>query len=232
MFSTLRQTAIACALGLAAFAGGAANASVIQYDLTVDNCSSGCGLSNYGKIVVSDIMGGGVHVVATLDPLVNFVKTGALSNYALVFSLTGGPNITIGNLTTGDFSVGDNSGGAPNISAGGDFGSFMYGITCSACGAGASDPKHGPIAFDITTTAIDTSMFTDGIKTAGPHVNHTGIYFVVDILGPNDGTGRIGAGAGHTPDENPPPDVPEPATLALFGIGLAGVSAYRRRNRR
>jgi hypothetical protein len=98
-----------------------------------------------------DLAGGGVHVKAELDPGANFVKTGALAFQALVFSLDGGPNITIANLTTSDFSATDTTGGAANISAGGAFGKFEYSIACSGCGNGGSHPKHGPIEFDITT---------------------------------------------------------------------------------
>ena len=47
-----------------------------------------------------------------------------------------------------------------------------------------------------------------------------------------DTSGRdviIGAGAGSITDPEPPVGVPEPLTLTLFGAGLVGAAALRRR---
>lgn len=225
---SLRQVGLACAFGIAVLASGAANAKVVEYDLTFDNCSPGCGATVYGAIGVSDRAGGGVHVFAFLVPGVEFVKDSPLSDYALVFSLTGGPDITIANLGPGDFSVGDSTGGVADINAGSDLGSFMFGITCSACGLNGSNPKHGPIEFDITAPSVTTALFTDGILTGGSSTTHTGFFFVADVVGPS-GTGRIGAGPGQEVEQFP--QVPEPSTLALFGAALIGAGASRRRGR-
>jgi PEP-CTERM motif-containing protein len=233
-------SAVGLVAGLALGVATPASATTIDYFLTVDGCSSGCGASNYGTVQISDIAGG-VSVSVTLAPGIEFVNTGALDGEAFVFSLTGHPDITITNLTTADFSVGDSTGSSPpDISAGGTFGSFDYGITCSGCGTGGSDPKAGPISFDIS--GVTTSMFTDGLKNG----TETGIFFVVDIINTNtlvcnadnvcvNPTGRVGAPGGNIVECLPGIEcvvTPEPITLSLFGAGLLGAVAITRRRRK
>jgi len=233
-------SAVGLVAGLALSLTTPASATTIDYFLTVDGCSSGCGAVNYGTVQIKDIAGG-VEVNVTLAPGIEFVNTGALSGEAFVFSLTGHPDITITNLTTADFSVGDNTGSSPpDISAGGTFGSFDYGITCSGCGVGGSNPKAGPIDFDIA--GVTTSMFTDGLKNG----TETGIFFVVDIINTNalvcnadnvcaPPTGRVGAPGGNIVECLPGIEcvvTPEPITLSLFGAGLLGAVAITRRRRK
>jgi len=244
MFTRILTAAgLVAGLALSPLVATPASATIIDYFLTVDGCSSGCGAANYGTVQISDIAGGGVHVSVTLAPGVEFVKTGALSDQAFVFSLTGHPDITIANLTTSDFSVGDNTGSSPpDISAGGTFGSFDYSIACSGCGSGGSSPKAGPINFDITNLSVTTSSFTDGLKNG----SETGIFFVADIINTNvlvcnadnvcvNPTGRVGAPGGTIVECLPGIEcvvTPEPITISLFGAGLLGAVAITRRRRK
>ena len=240
---------ILCA-GLAVLTGAmSANATPIEYDFTVDNCSSGCGGGTgpggaYGKVEVSDLTAlpfSGIHVDVSLYAPSKFVNTGA--GYSLMFSLAGNPAISIDNLTTGWLRVTSPAG---PYSAGGDFGQFYYAIQCTACGSGGSNPQPGPFSFDIFSN-IDLSVgdFIDGLKITGPKANPTitptGIFFVTDLIGQNGLTGRIGAPAGFEQecvnpdlcgDPDPLPlDVPEPPALSMFLFGVAAVVRLRRANR-
>ena len=195
-----------------------ASAGVITYDFTLDQCSgSGCGLTNYGSVTVSDILGGGVTVHTALLNGSGLVDTGALSSHSLIFNLAGAPAINITGLpaswtyTATSFT--------PNS---GYFGTFNYVIDCNA-GCGPNNPYTSALDFTITTASITTASFLDG----GTAVD---AYFVADISNPNGGTpltGRIGATTSNDPP--PPTEVPEPFTASLFGAGLAGAAALRRR---
>jgi hypothetical protein len=219
---------------------GPASADVINYELTADGCSSpGCGLSDYGTVELTDIAGGGVHVSVSLNAGVNFLSG------ALYFSLENSPDLTLANLT-GPFAQADITGNAtPDNFTIGSFGWFDYKITCTAfnaatnptgCGPGASHSNHGPLAFDITNALVTTASFLDGKGNPAGTGNGTGIFFVADIanLLAEGGTltGKVGAPADTIVECVPGIDcvnVPEPITLSMFGFGLAGVVAMRRR---
>jgi len=217
-----------------------ASADVISYELTTDGCSSpGCGLSDYGTVELTDIAGGGVHVSVNLKVGVNFLSS------ALYFSLEGSPNLTLANIT-GPFAQADITGDVtPDNFTIGSFGWFDYKIKCTAfnagtnptgCGPGASHSNHGPLAFDITNSAVTTASFVDGKGNPAGTGNDTGIFFVADIanLLAEGGTltGKVGAPAETSVACVPGVDcvnVPEPITLSMFGCGLAGAIAMRRR---
>ena len=212
-----------CAL-IAASAGFAAPAAAgtLTYDFTLDNCSSGCGLADYGSATVSDISGGGVTVAVALLGGSGFISSGALKTEQLIFNLSGSPNITIANLPTGWTYT--QASFTPN----GPFGTFDEELQCnSTCSpstpwTNASGGGTDALDFTISTTSITTESFISG-GTADD------AFFAGDISNPNGGnalTGRIGA-------VDPPPTtrVPEPFTLSLFGAGLAGAVAMRRRKK-
>jgi hypothetical protein len=211
---SLKAIAFAGFIGLC---GSPASADVI-YHFDQDNCSSGCGLLDYGKVTLTDLVGGGVNVKVALLGGSGLVDTGALTFHSLAFNLAGSPiaGIDIAGLP----SLWTYAGPA-NYTPGGGFGTFNYVINCNtACGP--SNPWTGGLDFDITTTSITTASFTDGGSAKDT-------YFVADISNPNGGdalTGRIGASYfGHSTE------VPEPFTLSLFGAGMAGAVALRRRKK-
>lgn len=205
-----------CALGLAAGISPA-SAGILTYDFTIDNCSSGCGASNYGTVTLTDILGGGVTVNVSLLNGAGLIDTGALSKHSLLFNLVGNPAITLTGLPSLWTYTGPTS-----ITPGGGFGTFNYIVDCNAA-CDASTPWTAPLNFSITTPSITTTSFIDG----GTDVD---AYFVADIsnVAAGGSTGRIGASYVGTPSTH----VPEPITMSVFAAGLAGAAALRRRKLR
>ena len=179
----------AAAIATAAFIAPA-SAGVI-YNFNQDNCSgSGCGLSNYGTVTLTDLVGGGVNVKVALLGGSGLIDTGALSGHAMTFALAGTPVPTV--TITGLPSLWTYT--KMSYSPNGGFGAFNYVIDCNAACA-PNNPWTSGLDFNITTTTITTASFIDGGT-----VKDT--YFVADISNPNGGnalTGRIGASYfGHT----------------------------------
>src|SRR5262249_39673817 len=139
-------------VGAAAIASGlcaatAAPAAVQQFNLTY--CSSGCASAAGDNVTVTEEGGGAteyLHIVATLFGGDYFNATNGLD--ALVFSLAGGPTITVSNLSpTSAFSVVTPQLAASNHEDG--LGTFEYTIQ-------NNDPSnardHQSVSFDVSAT--------------------------------------------------------------------------------
>ena len=195
-------------------------------DLTFDiNNGTSVGAGDYGSVVVHQVDSDTVSVTYDLTGTgVGIVNTGL---EPFTFNLAAGlPTLTsadITNLTSG-FALDPNSP-VSNDGAG----SFEYGLTCTTavCGTGGSHPFTGTLTFDINLTGIlETSFISNGTAT-----------FATDICTSTTGTGCQGAtgaafatSGGTTTGGGPSSSggtIPEPATLALLGLGLTIIALGR-----
>jgi len=192
---------------------GSASASTITFDLTSDHCSGGTGCvpdgTSAGLVTITDVSSGVVSVNVTLGSAFQFVSTGFETDFG--FNLSGDPMITFSSVSAG-FTPNANPETAGSLHMDGT-GFFEYGVNCTACGSGGSNPQTGPLSFTITGTGLSTSSF---------QVNDLGQYFAVDLLG----QGRTGAVDASTPNTSVPDGG---STVTLLGSALLGLGILRRR---
>ncbi len=191
--------------------GAAVPALADVYSLTIDHCTGGCGAPPLGTIDVTQAGTNTVQVDVSLTPGDRFVSTGFAGSFA--FDLTGDPVISVSDLTAG-WSLLSTSAGSLHFDGFGDLG---YTLVCNACGNGGSYPFAGPISFDVTAPGLTPANFQELSSGGSAQVN-----FVADILGTTGNTGPVGATLTST-------SVPEPATLGLLSLGLAGGMLVLRR---
>jgi hypothetical protein len=194
-------------------------AAAASFTLNQDGCSGGCFPSLSGPFpTVTLTQTGGTGAAATVLVSVNllsgenFAGTGA--GDALEFNVAGGVSIT-------GLPTGFETGPAPDSAS--VFGTFLESVTCTqsksfttgAC-HGGSGPS-GPLTFTVgSSTGVTVADFTS---------NAGGFIFASDIFG-NNNTGNVGAlGGGGSPQS-----LPEPSTLGMAGLALAGLGFLRRRS--
>jgi hypothetical protein len=181
------------------------------FTLNQDACTGTCGAAPFGTVSLAQTGTGGAGTFVTVTEMLaaheRFAGTGA--GDALEFNVHG--LVTISNITAG-FDVG------PEPDTASAFGTFLESVACTACQGGNANNPVGPLSFTVSRAS--------GVTIADFTVNAGGYYFATDIVGNNGNTGNVGArGSGQSP-------TPEPASLALTGLGLLGLGAFGRRVRR
>ena len=183
-----------------------ASASTI-FTLNQDGCSGTCGSAPYGTVSLDQTSSNTVTVTLALASGERFAGTGA--GQALEFNIQDAAPM-FSNITSG-FSIG------PAPATASAFGSFLQSVTCTDCQGGKSSNPVGPLTFTVTSAS--------GIQVDDFVANSDGYFFASDIVGANGKTGNVGAEGGVSA-------TPEPASLALLGLGVSGVAVFRKRVRK
>jgi hypothetical protein len=236
----MRCVSLSAAFITACFAGIAikpAHASVVDltYNLTLDNCTGGCGASNYGTIHVTGDTTTEKTAGLTVD--VNITQGQLHSSnglYTFVFDPIGtGLSVAISSATPNFTSLGPATNSKDYMEDG--FGKFSWAIQSTA-----SNQNGGLAGTELKFVITDTSgLITFGTTTSnsGPSGNSNcsgsgctsiAVPFAVDISNiVNTDTGLVNTGAVGAVAA-----VPEPSTWAMMMLGFLGLGwiAHRRRN--
>lgn len=242
MLFSIRRLALAC-LGLVSAAGlnvtvadpADAGPIIDTFAITSDHCSGGClgGLASAGTITVTDNGAGALDYTVALNPGFGFINTGGSGGLGATIGFNiDKSSITLNSLTSpgATFSLESTSSGSLHIDG---FGDFSYGLNCNSCGNGATNPDFNPVSFEITAPgglSLNPSPTGDVVEsTGGSQIPQP--YFAVDVFSKVTGnTGPMDASVVSTPNQQLL--VPEPSTIALFGVGLIAFGFSFRRRRR
>src|SRR5882724_4802543 len=176
---------------------------------------------NYGTISLL-LVGNTIQVNVSLLAGNRLVNTGFDATVA--FNSTLGGQIGVTGLPATYTLV--NSGNPSSIGMDG-FGTFQYGVLFNAQGGGAGTDSS--LIFTVTRVGGFSSVFElvhNSTNPPGSIQSPFGVDIICDSCGP--ATGVVGTTGGTTP----PQSIPEPASMLLFGTGLAGAAAGIRRRRR
>ncbi len=186
----------------------------------------GTSTGDYGTVALTNESGG---VLVQVTPIAGtggtgFVNTGAGGSLDFNLDVT---TISVSGLTTGFSLVSTTSGSIGDDGSG----TFNFEIDCSTtvCGTGGNAPDQSPFSFTVDSTGGPTLTASDFTS------NGTGNIFASDLCVNVTSNDHCTAGA-NTGDvsaqgSSPPPRVPEPFTLSVFGAGLLGAAAMRRRKK-
>lgn len=199
--------AISAGLLIAALSSNA-SAAIISFTTSV-----GTQPGNVGTVTITDVNSTTVNVLVDLLPTYGFMNSGG-PHTPFAFTLNGETGVTAAFVTpvggsyppsTFSFSLTD-AGNTP-------YGTYGIGINSNA-GNGSGNAYYGDLSFNVSRAS--------GLTVNDFIANSMGYYFSADLTNGNN----TGAQAWNTPVIT---KIPEPATLALLGLGLMGIGAARRR---
>lgn len=191
--------------------------------------------SNFGSVKLTQVGATEVDFTVTLAAGYAFANTGSNPTNAFAFNLGSGFAIALTNplLTPGTPANGNKPavppspvyaiGAGPDSTQTGGFGSFSNGIQfTNEAEGGLSGSYTAPITFKVTkASGVSYSDFENK--------NAAGYLFTADVGFLSTGaTGNVGSGKDRVTPDGDPSSVPEPKTIALFGLGLLGFAITRR----
>jgi hypothetical protein len=208
-------------------------ASASSFTFNNGICTTTCGTVTVTQVGLPT--SGVVDVLVTFVSGVGFVGTGAGADFG--FTLAGSPTLTSSNISIIQSGQDSTSSGVAfnwalsGATGNGGSGSFALSLSCDgtapsgtqACGPGSSNTNFGPFEFHLSLTGITPDSFI---------ANDKGFVFLADVINQQGATGLAETGACLSNCNVTITSVPEPATLSLLALGLAGFSARALRSRR
>jgi len=199
---------VALGVVLAGLLAGAQPADALQFDLTVDHCTGGCGIPPFGTVTLSQ-NGTAVDVTVQLNSPNWFIKTGAGDSQAFGFNANG---VVVGDITVGAHTPTLAAAAGPFHMDGA--GNFAFGINCPTCGNGAPDAFNTNILFHV----VDATIADFGNAFAADIFSNN-----LNGLNGNGNTGVVSTGLSP---------VPEPSSLLLLGTSMVALRMVGRRLKR
>jgi hypothetical protein len=179
----------------------------------------------FGQIILGD---------TNVETLATGTFTGVFREIRLIDGLTGGLDFLYQVQRTGPAGAG---GAIGTLSTGAYTGWITDVGYCSACSAGGDfiPPLNGNphIAPDFISRGASGADIVFHLGAAGVGDSDESFVLVIKTNATRSfaGTSLVGDGTGASARSFAPTQVPEPTTLVLLGMGLAGVVMLRRRSR-